>query len=313
VEALKRAISNIAWSRELTDDIVPLLDELGVDGVEVAPTAVWDDPLHVSRAAVSKFKDYWESRSLSIVAFQALLYGHPDLQLFDGVSERERTLDHLSRISALAGRLGVPVLVFGSPKNRKVGDMESRRAFETAVEFFAAAAIVAESEGTVLAIEPNPPAYECDFVRTAAEGLELVKAVSHPGFGLHLDAAAMTLVGDDPLSTFEAARDWQAHFHVSEPYLASPGRRADDAGAEDAATDDAGAEDAGTEDAGAEDAGTEDVGTRGTSTDHAGISEALRAVGYSGWCSLEMRRPEAEIVAEVRRALVVQREWYGDE
>ena len=48
----------------------------------------------------------------------------------------------------------------------------------------------------IFCIEPNPTAYDCDFITGAGEGADLVERVDCQGFGLHLDTAAMMLAGD---------------------------------------------------------------------------------------------------------------------
>lgn len=110
-------------------------------------------------------------------------------------------------------------MVFGSPKNRQRGEMSYAEAFDIAKEFFGEIAKVAHENGVVFCIEPNAPQYACDFVTTAREGADLVRAVNHPGLGLHLDTACMTLAGDDIAISIRENADILSHFHVSSPML----------------------------------------------------------------------------------------------
>lgn len=64
------------------------------------------------------------------------------------------------------------------------------------------------------------------FINTSGQGLELVKAVNSPGFGLHLDAAAMNLNQEPVELALQQAIDYLCHFHISEPYLAPVGNAA---------------------------------------------------------------------------------------
>src|SRR5262249_42723693 len=97
---------------------------------------------------------------------------------------------------------------------------ESARA-EIAVDFFRRAGAAAASRGVMLCIEPNPRAYGCDFVNSSAEARDLIARVDSPGFGLHLDAGAMTLQGEPPTAIAEDGLP--KHFHISEPRLAPLG------------------------------------------------------------------------------------------
>jgi D-psicose/D-tagatose/L-ribulose 3-epimerase len=113
-------------------------------------------------------------------------------------------------------------MVFGSPKNRLRNDNKSYESqMLLAVEIFSDLGRTAVNEGVVFCIEPNPEAYGCNFVINAKEGRDLVQRVNSAGFGLHLDAAGMTLAGDNPYDEIIASADVLQHFHISEPYLNS--------------------------------------------------------------------------------------------
>jgi len=192
-------ISNLGWNR---DEDAALMAELDVDALEVAPTKLWDEPFDVSAEALSAYR----AGAPAIHALQALLFGHPELSVFD--DSRDATLAHLRRTCDLAAALGATVLVFGSPGNRR----RDRRSTELAVSFFRELGEYAASRGVCVCIEPLP-ADVTDFVTSAAEASAFVAEVASPGFGLHLDSASLHQTGEDP---FEAVRPGLRHFHASE-------------------------------------------------------------------------------------------------
>ena len=251
---MKLAVSNIAWPQEQDAAVADLLAGLGVTGIEVAPTKVWPQPLAATDAEVDAYRRFWNDRGIEIIAAQALLFGKPELTLFDSPETRARTLDYLTGIVRLCSRLGAGALVFGSPKNRRVGNGSPHKARQVAAEFFDRLAGVAEDAGTAVVLEANPPEYGADFVTRAAEAVELVKAVNHAGFRLHLDTGCMTLANDPIGETFDAGFPLLRHFHVSEPNLDPPG-------------------------------------TSGK-VDHPAFAAELRRRGYSHRVSLEMREPK---------------------
>jgi D-psicose/D-tagatose/L-ribulose 3-epimerase len=246
---MRLAVSNIAWPREQDAAVAGLLARRGVRGVEVAPTKVWPDAADATDAEIDAYRRWWEGRGFAVIAAQALLFGRPDLTLFDSPEVRERTVDYLGRIIRLCARLGAGSLVFGSPKNRLVGSRGRAAVWPEAVGAFTRLGEVAAAAGTCLVMEANPPEYGADFVTRAVEAIELVRAVDHPGFRLHLDTACMTLAGDPP-SVIADGIDVLRHFHASEPHLAAVG-----AGA----------------------------------VRHTDFAARLRASGYGGWVSVEMR------------------------
>lgn len=272
---MRLAISNIAWPAGADHEAAPLLHAHGVEGVELALTKIWPEPLEAPAAEVRAYRESWEKRGVSIAALQALLFGKPHLTVFGPDSMRRQTLEYLAGIIERAAWLGARALVFGSPKNRQRGEHSSREAWTIAVPFFRELGRIASRHGVYFCVEPNPGDYGCDFVTTVAEGIELVDAVGEEGFGLHLDTGGMALTGEPPAASIAAAAERCRHFHVSEPFLAEVGRG---------------------------------------QTPHGESAEALRARKYQGWVSIEMgeaKEPGAWRAAMERALGFVRRTYAG--
>jgi D-psicose/D-tagatose/L-ribulose 3-epimerase len=250
---MRLAISNIAWPAGADADVAPLLRERGVAGVELALTKIWSEPLDVPESEVRAYRAWWEERGFRIAALQALLFGKPNLTLFDGERARRQMRDYLTGTIERAGQLGAGALVFGSPKNRRKRGLSEEQAHAIAVPFFRELGVVARRWGVRFCIEPNPPEYGCDFVTTVAQGIALVDAVADEGFALHLDTAAMSLAGDPSAECIFKAGARCQHFHVSAPHL-------------------------------------EEVGAG--VVPHEQSASALRRRDYRGWVSIEMGEPK---------------------
>ena len=250
---MRLAVSNIAWPKDQDPAVGRVLADLGVAGVEVAPTKAFPDPPATTDAEVDAYRRSWEDMGLPIVAAQALLFGRPELTIFESAETRRKTLDYLRRVVRVCGRLGAAALVFGSPKNRRVGSVPPDEAHRIAVDFFGELADAAWDANATIVLEANPPEYGADWLTTAAEAAALARELRYRGVVLHLDTACMTLAGDPIRPTFDAGFDLLHHFHVSEPNLAPPGSSG--------------------------------------RVDHAAFAAELRDRGYAGWVSLEMREP----------------------
>ena len=267
------AISNIAWNHEEDDAISRLMQQYEFAGVEIAPTKIWPEPLKASDAELAAYARFWQARGVRISSLQALLFGRPDLAIFGTPEARRKTFDYLNGIIQLGGKLGAEILVFGSPKNRMIGDIAREQAEPIAVEFFRNVGQAAVDNGTVFCIEPNPKAYGCDFVTTSAEGRDLVDKVDHPGFGLHLDAAGMTMSHEDIELELDNSIPRLCHFHISEPNL-------------------------------------QPIGSNGV--DHSLFASTLHKRGYDRWYSVEMRPPGTDKnVLGVEKAMQVVRDYYS--
>jgi D-psicose/D-tagatose/L-ribulose 3-epimerase len=270
---MRLAISNIAWPAGQDEAVAPILIGHGAEGVEIAPTKIWPKPLDASRSQAAAYRSFWERRGLKIVALQALLFGRPDLTLFGEATARVQTVAYLKGTIALASALGAEVLVFGSPKNRRVGTRPRAEVDAIAADVFRELGEFAGNHEVFFCIEPNPVEYDCDYLTSAAKGAEVVERVGCTGFGLHLDTGAMTLAGDPVADSFARANGSWRHFHVSEPNLACVGRGG---------------------------------------VDHPAIAAAVRNAGYSRWVSIEMREaaPPESWISAVRGSLDFVRSVY---
>ena len=271
---MKIAVSNIAWAPDEETSVANALQALGVRSVEIAPTKCFSEPTTTSASERATYARFWAQRDIEIVAFQSMLFGRPELQVFGSVGTRAETIEVLSRFIELAGELGAGRLVFGSPKNRIIPEgMSALEAADLATDFFTTLGSVAVDNNTLFCVEPNPTDYGCNFITNAAAGLALVTAVDNPGFGLHLDAAGMTLAGDDVAVSIRDAGPRLAHFHASAPQLGP---------------------------------------LENVIVDHARAARALQEIEYGGHVSIEMR-PGApgDAASDVSAAVLLARSEYS--
>jgi len=269
---MKLAISNIAWNLDEDEAVLALMHEYGVSGVEIAPTKIWADPLSASDADIRLYANRWKNEGIDISSMQALLFGHPELTIFEDKEKRQRTTEYLCKIIRLGGILGAGALVFGSPKNRLICNLEKKIVDEISAEFFTAVGKCAAEHGCVFCIEPNPVSYGCDFITTSEQARELVENVNHPGFALHLDAAGMTMSNENIAQQLPLSIPQLCHFHISEPNLEPVG-----------------------------------LGT----VDHKLIVALFNVSDYKNWYSIEMRPPDKNNnLSGIATALKFIRETY---
>ncbi|TDF96336.1 sugar phosphate isomerase/epimerase family protein [Paenibacillus piri] len=218
---LKFCISNIAWEAKDDESVYRLMRSNGYEGLEIAPTRVWDNPYGQGHSDYAHFKQQLNRYGIELTAMQSLLYREESLQLFHDESSRREMLAALEKRAVLAEMLGIRSMVFGLPKNRSYSGIDNREAFEIAADFFRQAGEMAEAYHTAFCIEAVPESYGTNFINSTAEALELVKHVGCEGFRLHLDTG--TIIGNkENLSVIAAAAGYISHVHISEPFLDIP-------------------------------------------------------------------------------------------
>jgi sugar phosphate isomerase/epimerase len=173
---------------------------------------------------------------------------------------RSRTADYLAELGDCCRDLGGDLMVLGSPAQRRIPSGKTvGQATDYAVATLERALPRLASAGVRLCLEPlSPP--EADFINTCAEGLAIVRRISHPNLLLHLDVKAMST---DEAPTPELIRRYATaagHFHANDANRRGPGFG---------------------------------------STDFVPILQALRDTQYNGWVSVEVfdYTPDPETIA----------------
>jgi sugar phosphate isomerase/epimerase len=261
-------MSNIAWLPDERLEAYRILEQAGITGLEIAPGLFFhasDDPFVPDAAAARRALAEAESAGLSLVSMQSLLFGVSGAALFGDAEARAAFERGMVRAIDLAGRFGIPNLVFGSPAQRIIPDgMAMDTAFAEAAEVFRRLGDKAAAAGTKIAIEPNPAAYGTNFLNRLDDAHRFVSAVDHPAIVLILDLGAMHMIGQfaEVPARLPQIAPVLNHVHVSEPQLAPAPR---------------------------------------DGAQIAPVIAGLRAQGYSKAISIEMKRPEGGL-AEVRQA-----------
>jgi D-psicose/D-tagatose/L-ribulose 3-epimerase len=216
---IKLSMSNLAWFNTPVEDVAPHLKRAGIDGVELSPTVIWSKAPNVSTLELRDYVRRWHNNGLVVSGIQSLLYGHPEMQVFDRKTWPSLR-KHLTRMIRLASELGSKVAVFGSPKNRIRGHLTQNEADLVCAEFLFTMLPVLEDYGVTLTLEPNAPAYGADYLIRYTQAVKLSDMVDSPWVQPQVDTGCQSMVQDDP----ERAIDERlpAHIHISFPGLTPP-------------------------------------------------------------------------------------------
>jgi D-psicose/D-tagatose/L-ribulose 3-epimerase len=215
---MKFAVSNLAWRSELDAEILPEVFASGVSGLEIAPVRTFGS-LEPGLDQIAAFLRVADSISFKPVAMQSFLFGKPELQLFGDADSHEGFFQETLKALRLATAVGIPVVVLGAPKNRKKNGRSVTDCDRITIGFFQRVAEAVRGQGVSLCMEPNAPEYGCDYVTTASQAARLIREADVPEIALHLDAACMAMVGDEPEREIGQNIDILKHFHASEPFL----------------------------------------------------------------------------------------------
>lgn len=212
----KIAISNLAWDKKDKENIIPLMKRYQIAGIEIAPSKIWDNPTTIQKSEATKYLKLWQGSGIKIVAVTSLLYGHPELTIFENNEKRTKTLNYLIKMIRLASWLGAKVVVFGSPKNRLIGKMSNKEAEKVAIVFFKKLGRETRKYSTDVCLEPIPKIYGADYLTSTDEVFSLVKKISHPNIKINLDSGAMKINNENFEKTIKKTFPLIGHLHISE-------------------------------------------------------------------------------------------------
>lgn len=221
---MKFALCNETYQDWNLHDTCEDIAAAGYDGVEIAPFTLKNDPRELTEREMGAFGDTVRSFGLQPVGFHWLLVKPSWLHLTtpDDLLRKD-TVVFAKHLATMCAAMGGHIMVWGSPKQRSLEpDWDYDEAFKRAAEALRQVAEHAGPLGVTLAMEPLARK-ETNFLTTAAETVELLRAVDHPACRLHLDVKAMSDESDPIPDIIRASRDWTAHFHANDPNLRGPG------------------------------------------------------------------------------------------
>lgn len=216
---MRLAVSNIAWDTSEDEEIAKLLNQYGVNAIDVAPGKYLPDPATATDEEIARVKHWWAARGIEITGMQALLFGTVGLNVFGSPKAQDAMLQHLAAVCRIGSGLGAIHLVFGSPKNRDRGGLDDDQAMEIAIPFFQRLGHIAQSYGVVICLEPNPPCYGANFMTTSANTVRVVEQVAHPAIRMQLDTGALTINDENLTTVLQNSAMQIGHIHASEPDL----------------------------------------------------------------------------------------------
>lgn len=216
---MKLAISNIALPAYEHTSFFPTIREMGVKGLEVAPSRVWTNTWEsLTSRQVSQYRQFVENSGLNVVGLHSLFFDRPELGLFRSLDITQKTLDFLIHLSKVCRDLGGKTLVFGSPAARRRNNLTIEQSEEIAVDFFVTLCTKIADHGTCICLEPLTT-NESDFINSVTDSHRLATIINHPAFQIQIDAKALTDAQEVNPEIFNKINSNLVHCHVNEPDL----------------------------------------------------------------------------------------------
>jgi len=260
---MKLSVSNIAWKDCDFFYYAKLIKDNGCDGVEIAPSCIWEEPINISKNDIFEFNSKIKKIGLEIVGFHSLLFTRPDLQLFKNKKNRAQTIKYIFKLIDICSYLEGKQLVFGSPKNRSLHGNDYEKCKSQAADDFYEISEYSKKKNIYFCIEPLGPE-DTDFISSLEEGGKFVTKVNHSNFKLHLDTKAIFSTKENPEEITKKYKNIIQHVHVGDLKLTEPGK---------------------------------------INKNHDKVGLALKNINYSKYVSIEMKKNNNEVKDSILRSI----------
>jgi sugar phosphate isomerase/epimerase len=214
------SISNIAWTNELDQEMYSFLQGNGIIGLEIAPTRLFPQNPYEHLEEAASFAVWLKIQyGLVISSIQSILFGVTE-NIFLSPDERAILTSRIKKAVDFAQSVNCENLVFGCPKNRSIPTgIFFAEYMQIAYSFFSNIGNYAAEHNVTIAIEPNPPCYNTNFLNTTMEAFEFCRQVNCKGIKVNVDLGTC-IYNSENIDLINTNIDLVNHIHISEPMLA---------------------------------------------------------------------------------------------
>ena len=163
-----------------------------------------------------KIKKKFQKNLIKVSSIQSIFYNKDNWNIFD-LKKHKVILNHLTKVFKIARYFKSKNIIFGSPKNRY---LHKNATIENAIIFFQKVKLIAGKFNINFCIEPNAKYYDCNYINTINEAVDLVKLINHKNFLINVDTGNIFLENDNCLGA-KNNRNLFANFQISEKNLTS--------------------------------------------------------------------------------------------
>ena len=215
---IRLTVSNIAWNDPELSKIILLFKENKIDILEFAPNILLKN--NFTKKNILNVKNFWKKNKIKLYSMQSVLFGINNAYLFGNVNQKKIFLNEIKKKIKIAKNLGVKIIVFGSPKNRKIFFKKDKKLLNIeAISIFKKIAEFAEKYKIVFCLEANPKIYKCDYINITSEALEIVKILNNKYFKLNLDVGTIVKNKENVEKLIKENLNFIGHCQLSNPLL----------------------------------------------------------------------------------------------
>ncbi len=202
------SISNLSFNFE-ESEAIKIMQKHNFNNIELSITKKFGSWDNLKTNEIKDYKNYLNNEGLQVCSLQSLFYGK-DYNLFH---QTDQFIEHFKSVIEFSNLLECKYLVFGSPRNRRIGDLSIQDGNQIFINTFKK--IAEFNKEVTIGIETNPMYYNCDYLCSYYDVKNILQQINKENIKFHFDLACVLLNGDSAYKIYDLEKNNLDLIHIS--------------------------------------------------------------------------------------------------
>ena len=210
-------VSNLAWKKKEEKKALEILKKNKIKFLEFAPNLLLNNKFNYKE--IKKVKRRCAKYGLKPFSMQSVLYNVKDAFVFGSKFQNYTFISELKKKVILAKRLGVKIIIFGSPVNKKRFNKNSALLDKIFIRTFRMISSFCRQNNVTICLEPNPKIYKSEYLLNTKEAIKLIKKINKKNVLLNFDLGASLANKENVQRIVKSNISYIGHVQISAPKL----------------------------------------------------------------------------------------------
>ena len=210
-------ISNLSWKKKEEKKALEILKKNKIKLLEFAPNLLLNNQF--SNKEIKKVKRKCIKYGLKPYSMQSVLYNVKDAFVFGSKYQNYTFISELKKKIILAKRLGVKIIIFGSPANKKRFNKNTALLDKIFISTFRKISYFCKQNDVNICLEPNPKIYKSEYLLNTKEAIKLIKKINKKNVLLNFDLGASLANKENLEKLVKNNISYIGHVQISVPKL----------------------------------------------------------------------------------------------
>ena len=210
-------VSNLAWKKREEKKALKILKKNKIKFLEFAPNLLLNNRFNIKE--IKKVKRKYAKYGLKPFSMQSVLYNVKDAFVFGSKFQNHTFISELKKKVILAKKLGVKIIIFGSPVSKKRFNKNRALLDKIFIKTFNIISTFCRQNNVTICLEPNPKIYKSEYLLNTKEAIMLIKKINKKNVLLNFDLGASLANKENVQRLVKSNISYIGHVQISAPKL----------------------------------------------------------------------------------------------